>query len=161
MKLDRKMEQALNDQINAELHSAYIYLAMAAHFEGEAWPGMAKWMKKQAEEEMEHAMKIYRYVFERGGQVELTKLDDPTASWTNPLGVFKAALKHEQYISERILKLADMAEMQKDRATSNFLIWFVNEQVEEEDSMGTMLQIVQQAGEKNLLMVEAYMTHGE
>ena len=159
MKLDRKMQKALNEQINAELHSAYIYLAMAAHFEGEAWPGMAKWMEKQAKEEVEHAMKIYRYVFERGGQATLTKLDDPNGNWTTPLSVFRAALKHEQYVSDRILKLVDMAESLKDRATSNFLIWFVDEPVEEEDTAQSIVDMLTKIGksQNGLFMLDAQL----
>ena len=110
MILNKKMQTALNNQINAELDSAYIYLSMAAYFEGQNWPGMAHWMKQQYLEEVEHAMKIFDYVFERGGQVTLKTIDSPQSSWTSPLDAFKTALKHEQHISQLIYNLVDVAD---------------------------------------------------
>lgn len=130
--IDKKMEQAINDQINAELYSAYLYLSMAAHFEDVGLSGMASWMKIQAQEEVFHAMKFFDFVNERGGRVKLTAIDEPKFDWSSPLEVFSAGYKHEQYVTGRINDLVDIAEELKDRATFNFLQWYVEEQVEEE-----------------------------
>jgi ferritin len=128
------MEKALNDQINAEYHSSYIYLAMAAYFEGINMRGFANWMTVQAREEMVHVMKFYRYVFERGSRVVLKAIPAPPKEWKSILDAFKAAYAHEQMISGRINKLMELAVKEKDFATQALLQWFVTEQVEEESS---------------------------
>ena len=130
--LGKKMEQALNDQINAEYFSSYLYLSMAAYFEAENLPGFAHWMQLQSQEELAHAMKFFAYINERGGRVTLKALKTPEKSWKSPLDVFQAAYKHEQYITDRINKLVDLAVKEKDHATNSMLKWFVDEQVEEE-----------------------------
>lgn len=128
------MEKALNDQINAEYHSSYIYLAMAAYFEGINMRGFANWMAVQAREEMVHVMKFYRYVFERGGCVALKAIPAPPKAWKSILDAFRAAYAHEQMITGRIHKLMEQAAKEKDFATQGLLQWFVTEQVEEEAS---------------------------
>jgi ferritin len=128
------MEKALNDQINAEYHSSYIYLAMAAYFESINMRGFANWMTVQAKEEMAHVMKFYHYVFERGGRVILKAIPAPGKEWKSILDAFRAAYAHEQYITGRIHKLMEQAVKEKDFATQGLLQWFVNEQVEEEAS---------------------------
>lgn len=139
--LNKNMESALNGQVNAELYSAYLYLAMAAYFEGINLGGFAGWMRVQAKEEIEHAMKIYDYIFERDGQVTLSAIDKPQLEWKSPLDAFQAAYGHEQKVSGMIHNLVDIARSEKDHATENFLAWFVAEQVEEEAST---LEVVQQ-----------------
>ncbi|NCC95828.1 MAG: ferritin [Synergistales bacterium] len=134
MALKEKMEKAINDQINAELFSSYLYKSMASWFESQDLPGMANWMDIQAKEEMDHAMKFYDYVVERGGRVIFQAIEAPQSSWESPLEAFKAALDHEIYISRRIDDLMDMALEEKDHATRIMLNWFVEEQVEEEDN---------------------------
>ncbi|HPI97422.1 MAG TPA: ferritin [Synergistales bacterium] len=126
------IEKAINEQINAELFSAYIYKAMSAYFASENLMGMSRWMDIQSEEEMSHAMKFYDYLVERGGRVKLTALEEPPFEWDSPLSVFEAAYEHEQYISSRINHLTDLAISEKDHATNIMLQWFVSEQVEEE-----------------------------
>ncbi len=138
--LSERMVKALNDQINAELHSAYIYLAMSAYFADANFPGFAHWMRLQAQEELGHAMKFYDYIIERRGRVQLTALEAPATSWETPLAAFEDALKHEQYISGRINKLASLALEEHDHATGSFLKWFVDEQVEEEASVDAVVQ---------------------
>jgi len=143
--IGKKMEKALNDQINAELYSAYIYLAMAAYFEAENLQGCASWMRMQVQEESAHAMKIYDFVNERGGRVVLKPIEGPPKSWKSPLAAFEAAYEHEQYVTGRINKLVDLAITEKDHATNAFLQWFVNEQVEEETSVDTIVQNLKMA----------------
>lgn len=138
--LSERMVKALNDQINAELHSAYLYLAMSAHFADTNFPGFAHWMRLQAQEELGHAMKFYDYIIERRGRVQLTTLEAPAATWETPLAAFEEAFKHEQYISGRINKLASLALEEHDHATGSFLKWFVDEQVEEEASVDAVVQ---------------------
>jgi len=145
--LSDKMHAALNDQINAELHSAYIYLSMAAYFEDVNFAGMSGWMKAQAQEEVGHAMKFYGYIFDRGGTVELKAIEGPQTKWDSPLVAFEAAYKHEQYITGRINKLMDMAATDNDHATKSFLNWFVDEQVEEESSVDAIVQRLKVVGD--------------
>jgi ferritin len=146
--LSDTMAKALNEQINAELHSAYLYLAMAAHFDAENLAGFAHWMKAQAQEEVGHAMKFYGYVNERGKKVALTAIDGPATEWASPLAAFEAAYKHECMISGRINKLVDLAAGENDHATAGFLQWFVAEQVEEEASTDEVVQKLKMIGDR-------------
>ncbi len=138
--ISKKIEQALNDQINAELYSAYLYLSMAAYFEAENLPGFANWMRIQTQEETMHAMKIYDYVNERGGRVLLKPIAGPQTKWKSPLAAFEATYKHEQVVTGRINELVDLAIEEKDHASNAFLQWFVTEQVEEEQSADEIVQ---------------------
>lgn len=138
--LNGKMEKALNAQINAELYSAYLYLAMEAYLAPEGLPGFATWMRMQTQEEMFHAMKIYDFVTERGGRVTLAAIGQPPTKWKSPLNVFENVLAHEQKVTGLINGLVDLALAEKDHATHIFLQWFVTEQVEEEASAGEVLQ---------------------
>ena len=137
--IDKKMEAALNEQVNAELYSAYLYLSMNAYFEATNLPGFANWMRMQTQEEVMHAMKIYDYVNERGGRVTLKAIAQPQTQWESPLAVFEATYKHEQKVTGLINDLVNLAIEEKDHATNTFLQWFVNEQVEEEDNASTVL----------------------
>ncbi|MBN1963474.1 MAG: ferritin [Anaerolineae bacterium] len=143
--LSKKMLTALNDQVNAELHSAYIYLSMAAYFAEENLPGMAAWMTLQESEERVHAMKFYHYIIERRGRVTLQAVEAPPATWDSPLAAFEAALEHEQYISGRIHTLVKLAKEEGDYPTESFLKWFVDEQVEEEDNVGSVVDDLKRA----------------
>ncbi len=142
-----KMETALNDQINAEIYSSYLYLAMAAYFEDLGTGGFSSWMKAQAQEELFHAMKFFNYVNERGGRVHLGAIKEPPKEWPNTLEAFQAALEHEKYVSSRINDLVNLAIEEKDHATNNFLQWFVSEQVEEEDNAGQIVDKLKLMGE--------------
>jgi len=137
MNFDNKMQTAINKQINAELFSAYLYLSMAAYFETQNLHGMASWMKKQSNEEMGHAMKFFAYVNDRGGQVVLDTIAKPESSWKNAHHVFETAYKHEQLVSSLIYGLTELAEQLKDHATTAMLKWFIDEQVEEENTART------------------------
>lgn len=132
--LSEKMEKALNEQINAELYSAYLYLAMAAYFESQGLAGFANWMKVQAKEEQFHAEKFYGYVYDSDGRVILKGIEAPPHAWNGPLDAFQQVLKHERHVTALINNLMNLAIEEKDHATQDMLHWFVREQVEEENS---------------------------
>ncbi len=137
--LTDKMEKAINGQINAELYSAYLYLAMAAWFVEQDLPGFAGWMRIQVQEEQFHAMKMFDHVLERGGRIDLGAIEAPPGEWKSPLDVFKATLEHEQMVTGLINDLVYLARDERDNATEIFLQWFVKEQVEEEDTASGIL----------------------
>ena len=137
--ISEKMEKTLNDQINAEFFSSYLYLAMAAYFESKNWNGFAAWMKAQSNEEYLHAMKFFKYVSDVEGRVKLGSIEKPEFEWKSPLHAFEEAHKHELYITDRVNKLVSQANEEKDYATGLFLNYFVTEQVEE---VSTVSQIV-------------------
>jgi ferritin len=145
--LSEKMDKALNDQIQAEIYSAYLYLSMQAYFESINLGGFANWMQVQYQEEMSHAMKFYGFINERGGRVILQAIDAPPSEWASPLAVFEATFEHEQKVTARINDLVDVAIAERDHATNNFLQWFVAEQVEEEDSVSGVLEQIKLVGE--------------
>ena len=154
--MNKTIEAALNQQINAELHSAYTYLAMSAHFAEKDFDGFSTWMRLQAQEEVAHAMKLYGYVLERGGHVELEAVAAPAKKLGTPLKIFQTALAHEQKITGMIHDLYELARKNKDYATENELNWFVTEQVEEEDSAGRAVEQLKRAGDNMsaLLMLD-------
>jgi ferritin len=157
--LSQKIEAAFNDQINAELASAYIYLSMAAWFNDQNLSGFAKWLEMQAHEEYEHAMKFFRFIDERLGKVTLKAIEGPPTSWDTPLAVFENVLGHEQYISGRINALVDLAKEENDHASQGFLQWFVKEQVEEEGNADKVVQQLRMIKESpnGLFMMDHYM----
>jgi ferritin len=130
--LSKKMQDALNAQINAEYYSSYLYLSMAAYYEGINLKGFGHWMRLQSQEEMVHVMKFFDYVLDRRGKVELKAIDGPPTTWESPLDVFENVLQHEQHVTSLINNLADLAISERDHATHGLLEWFLNEQVEEE-----------------------------
>jgi ferritin len=138
--ISAKMQEAFNNQINAELYSSYLYLAMSAHFENLSLKGFANWMAVQAQEELAHAMKFYHYVIERGGQVKLGAIGEPVAKWDSPLATFEAVYAHEQKVTGLINNLVKVARDEADNAAEIFLQWFVTEQVEEEASADEVVQ---------------------
>lgn len=145
--LSPKLQEALNDQINAEYYSSYLYLSMAAYCERINLKGFANWFRVQSQEEMVHVMKFFQYVLDRGGEVKLTAIAGPPTRWDSPRAVFEATLAHEQHVSQRINKLVDLAIAESDHATNALLQWFVNEQVEEEASADAILQQLRLAGD--------------
>lgn len=152
--LDPKIEAALNNQINHELASAYNYLAMAAHFEHQNLAGMAHWMYQQREEEHEHAMRLVRYVLDRGGRVDLAAIEKPRGEYKTLLRVFEEALEMEQENTRAINDLYSLAIEVKDYATQSNLKWFIDEQVEEEKVMDEVLALVKLSGDdKSALLV--------
>lgn len=139
MKISDTITAAINDQIKAEFDSAYIYLAMAAYFENEGLSGMAHWMNKQYNEEIEHAEKFIKYLYERGARVIIPDIAKPKDSYSDAIEAFKTSYAHEQYVTSRIYKLVDLAISEKDYATQSMLKWFVDEQLEEEDNTGSIV----------------------
>ncbi|MBQ4133031.1 MAG: ferritin [Desulfovibrionaceae bacterium] len=137
--LSDKMWKLLNEQVKWELESAYMYLGMAAYLNDKALPGFAFWMQKQAAEEVEHAMKIYNFIEERGNRVELLPIAAPAKEWANVHEIFEKSFEHEQFVTGLINNLVDAAAEEKDHASSVFLQWFVTEQVEEEDTFRGVL----------------------
>lgn len=152
--LSKKMEDALNDQINFEFYSAYIYLSMAAYLEADNLTGCAKWMRAQTQEEILHAMKMYDFVNERGGRVVLKEIKGPKTVWTSPVEAFEDALRHEQTVTGRINDMMNVAMKEKDHATQIFLQWFISEQVEEESSVDGVIKKLKLAGAGGLFMVD-------
>ena len=138
--LKKSIEKAINDQINAELWSAYLYLSMASYFESIGLKGFANWMWIQAREETTHAMRLYNFVNERGGRVILSPIQKVPVQWKSALDVFEETYKHEQKVTSLIDDLVNLAIKEKDHATVNMLQWFVDEQVEEEASADEIVQ---------------------
>ena len=138
--ISKKMEKALNGQVNAELYSSYLYLSMESWFKSKNLNGFANWMRVQAQEEMSHAMKFYDFIDERGGRIVLKAIDGPPTEWDSPLAVFEAVYEHEQKVTGLINDLVDLSIKEKDHATNGFLQWFVSEQVEEEASADAAVQ---------------------
>ncbi|MCD8176198.1 MAG: ferritin [Tannerellaceae bacterium] len=132
--LSKKMEEALNAQINAEFWSAYLYLSMSADFAAKGKPGFANWMHIQFKEEQEHAIKFFNYVISRGGKPELKPIEEVKTSWESPLEAFEDTLAHEQKVTAMINDLYGLAVEEKDYATQSMLRWFIDEQVEEEET---------------------------
>jgi len=148
MQISNKIETAFNEQIREELESAYIYLSMAAYFEAQNLPGMAQWMRAQSQEEVEHAMKFFAHINERGGRVQLKALNAPPIEFGGPTDAFQKALEHEQQITRRIHDLYRLSTEENDYASLSMLQWFVDEQVEEEDNVGQVVEMLKLAGEK-------------
>lgn len=152
--ISKKMQKALNKQINAELYSSYLYYSMSAYFEALNLLGFANWMRIQAMEELTHVQKFYSYVHDRDGRVELSAIDAPPFEWESVLATFKAAYEHEQKVTKMINELVDLAIEEKDHATNNFLQWFVKEQVEEEASAKNIVDRIELVEEnKNALFM--------
>jgi ferritin len=138
--LPKKIETAMNKQINHEFYSAYLYLSMSAYFQELNLEGFAHWTRVQAQEEQSHALKFFDHILERGGAPRLETIDGPQAAWKSPLEACQAILKHEQFISKCINDLMDLSRTQKDHASGSLLQWFVDEQVEEEANAGLLLE---------------------
>ncbi len=152
--ISEKMEKAFNEQINKELYSEYLYLAMKAYFADLNLQGFVNWFDIQVQEEHAHGMGMYDYVIERGGKVELYAIDKPELEGKTPVEIFEQVKKHEEYVTSRINALMDVAEEVKDRAALSFLDWYLKEQVEEEASVGGVLATLKLIGDdKNALLL--------
>jgi ferritin len=156
MELAKKMQDALNGQIKEELFSSYIYLSMAAYCEANNLPGFAHWMRVQSQEELDHALKFYGFINDRGGRVVLQALDQPPIEFKSATDVFTQTLQHEQYITGKIHDLYALAVEEKDYASQILLQWFVDEQVEEEKNAGEILSTLKMIGDKGqgLIMLD-------
>lgn len=154
--LSKKMVEALNKQINNELYSAYLYLSTSAHSTFIGMKGFANWFMVQYQEEMMHAMKIYDYVNDQGGQVKLMAVAQPPTEFGSLLEMFEKTLKHEKFITKCINDLVNLAIEEKDHATNIFLQWFVTEQIEEEANDNEIISKLKLVGEEGngLLMID-------
>jgi len=157
MEISQKLVDAVNDQINYELYSSYIYLSMAAWLEERNLDGMAQWMKKQAKEEYGHAMKFWDHVVDRGGRVILTAIEAPKTEWDSPLEVWENAYQHEMKVTKRIFKIGKIAEEEGDNSASPLLQWFYDEQVEEEEQTMKVRDWLKMIGDSTnaLLMLDS------
>lgn len=151
--ISKRMQTAIDEQINAEFWSAYLYLSMSAYFERQNLKGFANWMKVQYQEEMTHAVKFFDYVHSRGGQVTLKPIAAVDTDWKNAIEVFSETLKHEQLVTALINNLANIAVEEKDHATNTMLQWFIAEQVEEEGNDEQILVQLKMIGDNGYGML--------
>jgi len=154
--INEKLQEAFNDQINKELYSEYLYLAMKTKFMEWNLQGFVNWFDVQVQEEHAHAMGMFNYLDERGGQIDLRAIDKPQVKGETPLEIFEHVLEHEQFVTSRINALADVADEVKDRAALSLLNWYIKEQVEEEANVGGLLATLKLIGDdkKALLMLD-------
>jgi ferritin len=154
--ISKKLQNAINKQINKELYSEYLYLSMAAYLESIGLEGFANFFKVQVQEERFHTMKFFDYVNERGGRVILEAIDRPQIEFKSPVEIFEIAYKHEQYVTKLINELMEVAINENDHAARSFLNWFIDEQVEEEASMDKILNQLKMIGGKGqgMLMLD-------
>ncbi|MGI6091905.1 MAG: ferritin [Veillonellaceae bacterium] len=148
--INQKMQDAINSQIQAEFYSAYLYLSMSAYCESKSLKGFANWLNVQYQEENSHAMMLLNYLLERGGKVRLDTIDAPPSEFGTITELFEKVLTHEQHVTSLINKLYETAVSEKDFAAQIFLQWFINEQVEEEASVGEVLDKLSVIGEKTV-----------
>lgn len=140
--LNETLLKALNDQVNFEFYSSYTYLAMAGYCESIDLVGFANFFRVQAKEELDHAMKFYDYVYQKNGSIELDMIEKPQITYDGAIDVFEKGYEHEQLVTKRIYELADIAYETKEHATISLLKWFIDEQVEEENSFNAILKKV-------------------
>jgi len=151
--LSKAMQDAINEQIKNELYSAYLYLAMSAYCEANSLPGFAHWLRAQSQEEVEHAMKFFDFVNERGGRVVLHAIDQPPVEFESPVEIFEATLEHERKVTAMIHRLFELALEEKDYPAQVMLHWFIDEQVEEESNAGQILDTLNMIGDKGQALV--------
>lgn len=154
--MNKRIEAAFNDHLNAEFYSSYLYLSMVNYFAAKNLDGMANWMRIQTDEERLHAMKFLDFINTRGGRVTLQQIDQPKIEWANPREAFEEAYEHECLISSKINALVELAVKENDHAANAFLQWFVNEQVEEEANTLRIVERLKLIGDNpmGLLMLD-------
>ncbi len=154
--LSEKMQSELNEQVNKEFYSAYLYLAMSAYCTKIGLPGFANWMRLQYEEENMHVTKMYDYILDQGGEIHLKNIEEPPTEYGSPLDIFEKTLEHEQFITRSIHDLMGLAIEERDYATQTFLQWYVSEQVEEEANVNDVLNPLRMVGSDKggLMMID-------
>jgi ferritin len=154
--IGKHMSEELNDQINREFYSAYFYLSMSAYSDFLGLKGCASWFMMKHHEEMQHSMKVYKYVLDQGAQVNLLPVKQPPSTFDSPLAMFEETLAHEQGVTQRFNELVDLAITEKDHATNIFLQWFITEQIEEEATVGEIINKIKLVGGKGdgLFMID-------
>lgn len=157
--VSKAIEKAINEQIGQEFSSAYVYLSMSAFFEKQSLPGFAQWARLQAQEEVVHGMRLFDYMNDRGGKVQLHAVEEPPADFKSPLEVFEQALKQERHVTKLIHDLYELAVAEKDHATQVALQWFINEQVEEEKTGSEVVERLRMVGDNltGLLLLDSEM----
>ncbi|MBN1578130.1 MAG: ferritin [Chitinispirillaceae bacterium] len=145
--VSKKLEKEINGQVNKEMYSAYLYMAMSAHANARGLKGISRWFMVQYHEEMVHAMKFYEYLQDQGNDVVLGAIEKPEGSFTTAMSLYEAALKHERFITGSINDLVDIAIAEKDHASKAFLDWYVTEQVEEEQNDTEIIQTLKMIGD--------------
>ena len=160
MLISSEMNAALNEQIGNEFGASIQYVAVAAYFDNESLPVLARHFYAQASEERDHAMRFVKYVVDAGGQVSIPAIPAPRSGFGSAEEAVQLALDSELKVTRQINSLMDLAINEKDHISGNMLQWFVNEQLEEVSSMETLLRMIQRAGESGLLFVESYLAHG-
>jgi len=157
--LSKTMQDAINEQIQKEYHSSYLYLAMAAYCEASNLPGSAIWMRVQSREELTHAMKLFEHMVDRGGRVTLQAIPQPAAEYKSALDVFEKVLAHEQLVTASIHKLYALAVKENDYPGQIMLQWFVTEQVEEEKNAGQVVEQLKAVGESktSLMLLDRHL----
>lgn len=154
MMVPEKVIKKLNEQITNEFHAAHNYMAMACRFDSMGLKMLAEWFYRQGEEEREHGKKIMHYVLEVGGDVELGKIPAPKGDLSSPEAIVRAALEQEMQVTRDIHEIAQLAEEHRDFSTGSFIKWFIDEQVEEVSTTTDLLQLVELAGDAQILLVE-------
>lgn len=152
--LSKNLEKVLNEQIEKEGYAAQLYLAMASWSETQGYDGISEWFYAQHMEEIEHMLKIMRYVNERGGFAKAPKIEQPPAEFKGVKDLFVAALEHEEMVTRSINDIVEMTLEEKDYTTNNWIQWFVEEQLEEESSVNAIIDKLDMLGEKNLYIFD-------
>ncbi len=155
--LSKKLQEAINEQINMEMWSANLYLSMSLFFAKKGFSGFSSWMKVQSKEEMEHAYSMMDYVIKREGEAIIKSVGDVPNAWASPLDAIESVYKHERHVSELIDKVVDVAAAEKDKASQDFLWGFVREQVEEEASAKDIIDKMKLAGDNGIFYIDAHL----
>ena len=155
--ISEKLQNAINEQITAEMWSANLFLSMSFYFEKEGFSGFANWMKKQSQEELEHAYVMADYIIKRGGVAKVDKIDVVPSGWGTPLEVFEHVYKHECHVSKMIDELVSVASAERDNATQDFLWGFVREQVEEEATAQGIVDKIKKAGDAGIFFIDSQL----
>ena len=163
MKIKPEIQDAINDQVQAEMYSANLYLSMSCYFESINLSGFANWMRVQWKEETAHAVKFINYLEERGGRAIIKKIDQPPSEFGTVLEVFQKVLEHEQYVTDRIHKLYELSLAENDYPLQSFLKWYIDEQVEEEANASEILESVKMLGDSgyHIYMLDSRMKSRE
>lgn len=146
--ISEKIENILNEQINKEFYSAYLYLAISAHFDEIGLKGFSNWTRVQAREEVDHGMILFDYIIERQGNVNLRQIDTPDTQFGNTLEIFKKIFEHERYVTDSINCVANMTDEECDLATRYFINWYISEQVEEEANVDDVIKKLEMFGDE-------------
>lgn len=159
--INEKVSDVLNSQINKEFYSAYLYLAMSAHFDKIGLYGFSNWTKVQAREEVDHGMILFDYIVNRDGRVKLEQIDAPESNFESPLSIFEKILEHEKFVTDSINCVASMSDDECDLATREFIDWYISEQVEEEANARNVIKNLKMFGEDKCALYNLDKEYGK